>query len=72
VGPAAIRAVSPAVNKVAAIAQTLEIPVFDDRLGPSGRIWFQVHEVSNVHIQKLARKLLELGFTLQPGKGYWR
>jgi len=61
-----------ALDRLLSQALELGIPVDDDRKGPSGTIWVNIIETSDLRSRKLVRKLLALGFEFWPGKGYWR
>lgn len=61
-----------ALDRLLSQALELGIPVDDDRKGPSGTIWVNIIETSDLRFRKLVRKLLALGFEFWPRKGYWR
>lgn len=48
------------------------VRVQDDRQGPSGKIWVDVADASDVQYRQLVRKLLAIGFEYSPGKGFWK
>lgn len=49
----------------------LGIGVNDDRLG-SGHIWVELPEIHDEPQRRLMHHLLDLGFSIWPGKGYWK
>jgi RNA polymerase primary sigma factor len=60
------------LERILAHAAELGIRVEDDRSGSSGRIWVNLMDTPKSTHRRLARRLLEFGFALWPGKGYWR
>ena len=60
-----------ALDQVLAKAVELGVPVKDER--PSaGSIWVELLEPRDNTHRRLIRKLLDFGFALWPGKGYWK
>lgn len=59
------------LDRLLAQATELGISVDDGRLN-SGSIWVWLLEPRDNTHRRLIRKLLELGFSFQPGKGYWK
>lgn len=59
------------LDRLFAQAAELGIRVEDDRLR-SGHIWVRLPETLGMGHRKLVRQLLDSGFALWPGKGYWR
>lgn len=60
------------IDQLLTQATKLGVPVEDERGTASGRIWVGlVATPDNVH-RKLASKLIQFGFELWPGKGYWK
>lgn len=74
--PAGLSVLPPArlssLDRLVSEATGLGILVNDDRLGPSGRIWFNLIETPDNHYLKLVNELLAFGFEFMPRKGYWR
>ena len=68
----------PTASSPTALAELLDhvraigVTVEDYLEGPDRRSWVHLTEASDNHSRKIVRKLLELGFALWPGKGYWR
>jgi RNA polymerase primary sigma factor len=63
---------SGSLEMVLTQAAELGIPVEDDRLGPTGRIWVRFNATQDQGHRKLARKLMALGFEFWQGMGYWK
>ena len=68
----------PTASSQTALAELLDhlraigITVEDYQEESDRRIWVHLTEAPDNHSRKIVRKLLELGFILWPGKGYWR
>jgi RNA polymerase primary sigma factor len=60
------------LEKILSHARAIGISVEDYSEGTDRRIWVHITEASDGHSRKLVRKLIELGFSFWPGKGYWR
>jgi RNA polymerase primary sigma factor len=65
------RMVPVAVNQALRLAESMNAPVEDDRLGSSGKIWVRTDD-EYTHTSILIPRLVELGFAHEAGKGYWR
>ena len=61
-----------ALTKLLDHVRAIGITVEDYREGPDRRIWVHITEAANNHSRKIIRKLIDFGFTLWPGRGYWR
>ncbi|WP_217469110.1 sigma-70 family RNA polymerase sigma factor [Burkholderia lata] len=53
-------------------AVELGITVDDDSEGPSGKIWVNVIDTTDESERRLIEGLIDFGFQLSPGKGYWK
>ncbi|MEO5606244.1 MAG: sigma-70 family RNA polymerase sigma factor [Polaromonas sp.] len=74
--PAGLRTPPPiqssSLDRLLSQAAEFGIPIEDERLGPSGRLWVNLIETPDNHYLKLVCELLALGFEFLPGKGYWK
>ena len=61
-----------ALAKLLDHARAIGITVEDYQEGSDRRIWVHLTAAPDNHSRKIVRKLIELGFILWPGKGYWR
>jgi RNA polymerase primary sigma factor len=61
-----------ALEKLLSHARAIGITVDDYPDGPDRRIWVHLTETPDRRYRKIVRKLIKLGFTFCPGKGYWR
>lgn len=55
-----------------ALAVELGITVDDDREGQSGKIWVNVIDTTDELERRLIDRLIDFGFQLSLGKGYWK
>ncbi len=60
------------IDAMLSLASELEISCEDERNGPSGKVWINFVDMPDSRHRRLARKLMDNGFTFWPGKGYWR
>lgn len=67
-----VRPNQPGIVKLIALAQTLDVPVDDDREGSSGHIWIRLSDKPGKRYHSLVRSLTTVGFEYWPGKGYWK
>lgn len=74
--PASLYALRPAksssIERLLSQASELGIYIDDDREGPSGKLWVNLNDATDIPSRKLARKLIALGFEFLQGKGYWK
>lgn len=61
-----------ALNLLLEQAVSLGIPVEDRCEGTDRRIWINLVDLKETQHRIFARKLIELGFTHLPGKGFWK
>lgn len=60
-----------ALDRILVQASEMGIRVFDGRQS-TGKIWVKLLEPQDGAQRRFVRKLLEIGFTFSPGKGYWQ
>ena len=61
-----------ALAKLLDHARAIGITVEDYREGSDQRIWVHLTEAPDNQSRRIVRKLIDFGFILWPGKGYWR
>lgn len=61
-----------ALDKLLDQAREASIDVEDYLEGDERRLWVYITNTPDNRSRKIVRKLIELGFALWPGKGYWR
>ncbi|WP_083657741.1 sigma-70 family RNA polymerase sigma factor [Herbaspirillum camelliae] len=63
---------SKALNRLLLQLEDAGIRVVDERTATSGKVWVEIAEMNDTRDRKFIRKMLDIGFSFIPGRGYWK